>query len=213
MAIREALGLGGSLPEEVVSPGIRDVVDGNVIARLGAVMSAYHELELGQLADLLGMSVGGVRVGLRRLSSELRPLGMAIFDDGAKARLAPEPTMTEMVAKMVGTSEVTIGRAQMEILAIVIWHGQVTRRRIEEIRGVSSVESLAWLVEHGLLARDRDEETPGRANVYRVTSHALQLLGATSREEVRGRLQETLGTLQVGRFVAGKGGRLSGFRG
>jgi len=90
-----------------------------------------------------------------------------------------------------------------EVLAIVIMEGMATRRRTEEVRGAASLSigpegpvslprdssaTLALLVSRGLLSAKKDEYATGRPLIYRATPGLLQLLGAETLEEVRGRL-------------------------
>jgi chromosome segregation and condensation protein ScpB len=92
---------------------------------------------------------------------------------------------------------------QAEVLAIVVSDGMATRRRIEEVRGAAqlsigpdgtvslprdSSETLALLLSRGFLCADRDNHANGRPLVYRPTPWLLQLLGAETLEEVRGRM-------------------------
>lgn len=90
-----------------------------------------------------------------------------------------------------------------EVLAIVIMDGEATRRRIEEVRGAArlsigpegpaslprdSSDTLALLLSRGLLCAERDDHGLGRPLVYRPTPRLLQLLGAETLEEARGRI-------------------------
>lgn len=52
-----------------------------------------------------------------------------------------------------------------------------------------SSETLALLLSRGLLAAERDDHAMGRPLVYRPTPRLLQLLGAETIEEARGRLR------------------------
>lgn len=193
VSIREALGLIGALPPELLNPGVSDDTSTDVLVRLGGLLGAYHQLELGEASKYLGLSVGAVRVAARRLAAKLEGVGMTVLDDGSKVSLASAPGVGPMLAEMIGEAEVRLSKSHLEILAMVVWYGQITRRRIEEIRGVGSAESLAWLVEHGLLMGERDSETVGRANVYRVSTKVLELTGASSVDELKMRLGTVMG--------------------
>ena len=110
----------------------------------------------------------------------------------------------DAVAKLVQPEQLSrLTQEQAEVLAIVIMEGMATRRRIEEVRGAGemsmgpegpvslprdSSETLALLVSRGLLSAERDDHATGRPLVYRPTPRLLQLLGAETLEEARGRL-------------------------
>ena len=81
--------------------------------------------------------------------------------------------------------------------------GMATRRRIEEVRGAAmlsigpegpvslprdSSETLALLLSRSLLCAERDDHATGRPLVYRPTTRLLQLLGAGTLEEAKGRM-------------------------
>jgi hypothetical protein len=81
--------------------------------------------------------------------------------------------------------------------------GMATPRRIEEVRGAATLsigleepvslprdssETLALLLSRGLLCAERDDHAMGRSLVYRPTPRLLQLLGAETLEEAKGRL-------------------------
>jgi chromosome segregation and condensation protein ScpB len=92
---------------------------------------------------------------------------------------------------------------QAEVLAVVIADGMATRRRIEEVRGATTLsvgangpvslprdssETLALLLSRRLLCAERDDHATGRPLVYRPTPRLLQLLHAETLEEARGGL-------------------------
>ena len=96
-----------------------------------------------------------------------------------------------------------LSQEQAEVLAVVIADGMATRRRIEEVRGSALLsigpdgpvslprdcsETLALLLSRGLLCAERDDHANGRPLIYRPTPRLLQLLGAETLEEARGRL-------------------------
>jgi chromosome segregation and condensation protein ScpB len=145
-----------------------------------------------------------VRLALRRLAGRLESAGMQVLDDGRQVQLGPERRFHEAVAHLVPPEQLPrLTQEQAEVLAIVISDGMTTRRRIEEVRGAAqlsigpggalslprdSSETLALLLSRGLLCADRDDHATGRPLVYRPTPRLLQLLGAETLEEARGRL-------------------------
>jgi hypothetical protein len=121
----------------------------------------------------------------------------------ARGQLAPEKRFHGAVAHLVQPQQLPrLTQDQAEVLAIVISDGMATRRRIEEVRGAAqlsigadgpislprdSSETLALLLSRGLLCADRDDHAMGRPLIYRPTPRLLQLLGAETLEEARGR--------------------------
>jgi chromosome segregation and condensation protein ScpB len=118
--------------------------------------------------------------------------------------LASAKRFHEAVAQLIQPERLPrLTQEMAEGLAVVIMEGMATRRRIEEVRGAASLSigpegpvslpldssaTLALLVSRGLLSAEKDEHATGRPLVYRATPGLLQLLGAETLEEVRGRL-------------------------
>jgi chromosome segregation and condensation protein ScpB len=129
---------------------------------------------------------------------------MQVLDDSAPIQLAPAKHFQEAVAQLVQPERLPrLSQEMAEVLAIVIMEGMATRRRIKEVRGAASLSigpegpvslprdssaTLALLVSRGLLSAEKDEHATGRPLVYRATPGLLQLVGAETLEEVRGRL-------------------------
>jgi chromosome segregation and condensation protein ScpB len=201
--IRQTLGIAEPLPEEVWQQQRREVAD-EIVATLGACLAAVRRATLAELAQTTGVPLWEVRLGLRRLADQLEPAGIQVLDDGNQVQLAPEKRFHGAVAHLLQPQSLPrLTQEQAEVLAIVISEGMVTRRRIEEVRGAAqlsigsegpvslprdSSETLALLLSRGLLCAERDDHANGRPLVYRPTPRLLQLLGAETVEEARGKL-------------------------
>jgi chromosome segregation and condensation protein ScpB/DNA-binding XRE family transcriptional regulator len=201
--IRQTLGITEPLPQEAWRQQPREITD-ELVASLGACVAAVRQASLAELAEATGWPVSEVRLGLRRLAEQLEATGMQVLDDGSHVQLAPEKRFHSAVAYLLQPErQPRLSQEQAEVLAIVISDGMATRRRIEEVRGAAqlsigpdgpvslprdSSETLALLISRGLLCADRDEHATGRPLVYRPTPRLLQLLGAETLEEARGRL-------------------------
>jgi chromosome segregation and condensation protein ScpB/DNA-binding XRE family transcriptional regulator len=211
--IRGVLGLREPLPEEAWRQQPRAISD-ELVAMLGACLAAARQATLAELAQAAGASISDVRLALRRLAEQLEPAGMQVFDDGSHVQLAPEKHFHEAVAQLIQPERLPrLTQEMAEVLAIVIMDGMATRRRIEEVRGAAqlslgpegpvslprdSSETLALLLSRGLLCAERDDHANGRPLVYRPTPRLLQLLGAETLEEVRGRMGVSVDYLDNG---------------
>ncbi|MDQ6742411.1 MAG: SMC-Scp complex subunit ScpB [Candidatus Dormibacteraeota bacterium] len=201
--IRQTLGISEPLPEEAWRLQPQEISD-ELVATLGACLAAVRAATLAELAEAVGLPISDVRLALRRLAEQLKVTGMQVLDDGSHVQLAPERRFHGAVAHLLQPEQQPrLSREQAEVLAIVISDGMATRRRIEEVRGAAqlsigpggalslprdSSETLALLLSRGLLCADRDDHAIGRPLVYRPTPRLLQLLGAETLEEARGRL-------------------------
>jgi chromosome segregation and condensation protein ScpB len=83
------------------------------------------------------------------------------------------------------------------ILGYVGWHGEATRRQVEEFRGEDSETLLGRLLEAGFLAAVRDSRGR-RPNRYRLSTLALEAFGVASLEELHAKLEPFLAGLPEG---------------
>jgi chromosome segregation and condensation protein ScpB len=176
-------------------------------ACLGACLAAVRQATLAELAETAGVSISDVRLTLRRLAEQLEPTGMQILDDGSHVQLAPAKRFHQAVTQLVEPERLPrLTQEMAKVLAIVIMQGMATRRRIEDVRGATSLsigpegpvslprdssETLALLVSRGLLCAERDDHALGRPLVYRPTPRLLQLIGVETLEEARARMRGT----------------------
>ncbi len=79
-----------------------------------------------------------------------------------------------------------LSQAATEVLAIVAYRQPITRREIEQIRGVDSSGTVISLVERELVAPVGRKEAPGRPIQYGVTKRFLQHFGLKDLQEFTG---------------------------
>jgi segregation and condensation protein B len=187
--LREALGLVEPLPIDRDRPPVPD----GTTARLGAILSATEQAELGALARTLELSVGDVRRELAVLADSLAPAGMTVYDDGTHARLAPAREHRKLIEHFVRPRRHRLSSAALEVLAVAIAEGAITRKQVEDVRGVDCAGLLGNLVTTGFLWVNADESSPGQPNVYRPTLLVLEVFGngAGTIEELREFLRPT----------------------
>jgi chromosome segregation and condensation protein ScpB len=70
----------------------------------------------------------------------------------------------------------------MEVLALIITKGVLTRKEILQLRGVTSDKALVSLLERNLLTTKRDYLK--KTLVYDLSEELLERWGFTSREEL-----------------------------
>ncbi len=79
-----------------------------------------------------------------------------------------------------------LSRAATEVLAITAYRQPITRREMEEIRGVDCSGTVVSLVERGLIEAVGRKEAPGRPIQYGITKRFLQHFGLKDLEDLRG---------------------------
>ena len=138
---------------------------------------------------LLEASIAGIRAAVPELSDRLALLGMRVVEDSETLALLPHRTLALLADRAVEAETVPrLTHRHIEILSIVVFDRQATRRRIDEVRGVDSAETVSQLVEWGLLRRTGRDLTDSRAHLYQATAKLLEVTGATSLDELRARL-------------------------
>ena len=176
--LHEALGL-DSGPQLVPLP--RPSPEDGLVPRLGALLAVRRTLPFGEASLILEASIAGIQTAVPELSDRLAPLGMRVVEDSETlALLADRAVLAETVPRLT--------HRHIEILSIVVFNRQATRRRIDQLRGVDSAETVAQLVEWGLLRRTGRDTGDARAHLYQATAKLLEVTGATSLDELRARL-------------------------
>ena len=114
---------------------------------------------------------------------------MRVVEDSETLALLPHRTLALLADRAVDAERMPrLTHRHIEILSIVVFARQATRRRIDEVRGVDSAETVSQLVEWGLLRRTGRDLTDSRAHLYQATAKLLEVTGATSLDELRAQL-------------------------
>ena len=186
--LHEALGLdAGEQAFHVPLP--RPAPEDGLVSRLGALLAVRRALPLGEASLLLEVSIAGIRTAVPELSDRLAPLGMRVVEDSETLALLPHRTLALLADRAVEAETVPrLTHRHIEILSIVVFNRQATRRRIDQLRGVDSSETVAQLVEWGLLRRTGRDLKDSRAHLYQATAKLLEVSGATSLDELRAQL-------------------------
>src|SRR3989344_3553277 len=136
---------------------------------------------LAELSKILNVSRENLQFTIYNLQKEYQKKGFVIVTDGEYVTLGTNPENSELI-EQVAKDELSreIGRAGLETLAIVLYRSPVSRREIDQIRGVNSGFILRNLMIRGLVDRTED----GRSFTYKPTLKFLEHLGVTSKEEL-----------------------------
>jgi segregation and condensation protein B len=186
--LHEALGLHSderAFPVPLPRPAPED----GLLSRLGALLAVRRALPLGEAGLLLEASIAGIQAAVPELSDRLAPLGMRVVEDSQTLAPLPHRTLALLADRAVEAETVPrLTHRHIEVLSVVVFARQATRRRIDQLRGVDSTETVAQLVEWGLLRRTGRDIGDARAHLYQATAKLLEVTGATSLDELRARL-------------------------
>ncbi|MEK7606023.1 MAG: SMC-Scp complex subunit ScpB [Patescibacteria group bacterium] len=137
-----------------------------------------------ELAQILAISIDEVQRGLDTLKIRLNDRGLSLILKDDEALLATAPAMSDRLEKLTKEElERDLGKAGMETLTIIAYHGPVTRAQIDHIRGVNSTFSVRQLMIRGLIERTENPKDM-RAFLYRPTFELLSYMGLSTLREL-----------------------------
>ncbi|OHA89850.1 MAG: SMC-Scp complex subunit ScpB [Candidatus Zambryskibacteria bacterium RIFCSPHIGHO2_01_FULL_44_22b] len=155
----------------------------NLESKIEAILFFKNEpVTLTELSKVLKVPREKLQITIDKLQREFGDRGIVLVTNGDEVSLGTHPEVSELIENMQ-KEELSrdLGRAGLETLAIVLYRGPVTRRDIDNIRGLNSGFTLRALLVRGLIER---AESDGRSHVYKPTIKLLQYLGKTRREEL-----------------------------
>jgi segregation and condensation protein B len=137
-----------------------------------------------EITALIGRQLEEVKSALKNLQDFYKERGIVIVSNGEEYSLGTHPknsTLIESIQKEELSRE--LGRAGLETLAVILYRGPISRREIDQIRGVNSGFILRALLIRGLI--ERTESVAGeRSFTYKPTLKLFQHLGVRSQEEL-----------------------------
>lgn len=151
---------------------------------------------LSDLKAVCMLDDDGLVEALRMLEDHLAGSALTLMRDDTSVALATAKEMGEFISN-IRREELSkdIGKAGLETLSIVLYHGPVSRAEIDYIRGVNSSFILRALLVRGLIKKEAHRDD-ARTYVYLPTLELLTHLGMTSIEQLPDfeAVKATLGT-------------------
>jgi segregation and condensation protein B len=147
------------------------------------LFAAPAPLTTAQIAERLPQG-SDARSALERLRRAYEGRGVNLVRAGQSWAFRTAPDLRFLLARQVMETR-KLSRAGIETLAIVAYHGPVTRTEIEEMRGVSvSKGTLDLLIELGWVRPGRRRDTPGRPATFVTTDAFLAHFGLESPSDL-----------------------------
>lgn len=141
-------------------------------------------VSLKELSATLKVPRENLQLAISNLQKEYSAKGIVVVTNGEEISFGTHPdnsTLIETMQKEELSRE--LGRAGLETLAIVLYKGPISRREIDQIRGVNSGFILRNLLIRGLVEKV-DSPTGERSFSYGPTLKLLEYLGVTNKEEL-----------------------------
>jgi segregation and condensation protein B len=157
----------------------------NLESRVEAILFFRNEpVTLAELLKLLNESRENLQLAISNLQKEYEDRGIVIVTDGENYSFGTHPDNSELIEN-IQKEELSreLGRAGLETLAVILYRGPISRREIDQIRGVNSGFILRTLLIRGLI--ERTESIAGeRSFSYKPTLKLLQYLGVSKKEDL-----------------------------
>lgn len=137
-------------------------------------------LPASKVAKLLERPESQVLGALGELAEEYRrdERGFQLREVAGGWRLYSHPAFHPVIEQMVLSWDTRrLSQAALEALAVVAYHGPVTRQGVNAVRGVNSEAVLSSLVEKGLVREAGRDRAQGNAVLYATTRTFLEKFG------------------------------------
>lgn len=151
----------------------------DISKRIEAVLFAAGEpVRVNKLASLLKCSTSSLTSALANLEKRLlETSGLRLLQKNGAVQILANKDYAPLIEKLFQREHrEELTRAGLEVLAIAAYEGPISRRDIEEIRGVNSVVTIRNLMLRGLVEKGE--------NGYQLSFAALRCFGLTSPEEL-----------------------------
>ncbi|MEK7646951.1 MAG: SMC-Scp complex subunit ScpB [Patescibacteria group bacterium] len=136
-----------------------------------------ESMKISRLAKLANKNESEVSEALEELSSRLDGRGLRLVRKEDEVMLSTAPETSPFVEDLVKEEfSGKLTRATLETLAIVAYHGPMSRPDIDFIRGVNSSFTLRNLLVSGLVEREINPKDK-RTFIYNLSMKFLQYLG------------------------------------
>lgn len=114
-------------------------------------------MEIKKISKLLDKNESEVREAIQNLAQSLEGRGVCLIQTKEEVSLATAKEMSGLI-EQIARDEMSkeIGKAGLETLAIILYNGPVSRREIDNIRGVNSTFILRNLSMRGLVEKEAD---------------------------------------------------------
>ncbi len=144
-------------------------------------------ITIKDLSDILKCDENEVKELLTALRKDYESpeRGLRISFLGNTFKLTTKSEHKEYYEKLVtDKSTFSLSNASLEVLAIIAYNEPITRVKIDEIRGVSSIQIVRKLLARGFIKECGKDNSIGKPNLYKTTSEFLDYFGLGTKEDL-----------------------------
>ena len=144
-------------------------------------------LTLEQIEDVLGVDEDTAKSLIMELKKDYEDesRGLRIDFLGNRFKITTKFEHKEYYQKLIENPETNfLSQAALETLAIIAYNEPITRMKIDNLRGVTSVQIIRKLVAKGFIKESGRSNLPGRPILYETTNEFLDYFGLSSTEDL-----------------------------
>lgn len=144
-------------------------------------------ITIKEISETLNISENEVKEALTELRKDYEnpDRGIRISFLGNTFKLTTKSEHKEFYERLVTDSHVfSLSNAALETLAIIAYNEPITRIRIDQIRGVSSMQIIRKLMARGFIKECGKENSVGKPNLYKTTSEFLDYFGLATKADL-----------------------------
>lgn len=161
-------------------------VDTDLVSALECVLFvAEGPVSLNDLCTVTCAKEEDVRIALQELGERLqRNTGLQLLRIAGGYQICTKKEYADVVARFLNPQKRRLGRAALEVLAIVAYKQPITLQEVSIIRGVQSDYAIKQLQEKELIEEVGRKTTPGRPILYGTTKTFLHQFGLNDLSEL-----------------------------
>lgn len=141
-------------------------------------------VSIKKISETLDISTEEAETAIESLKNSLQERGIVLVQKESAVTLSTHPELVDVIEKLAH-EEVSgpLTKATLETLAIVAYHGPITKVQIDYIRGVNSNFILRNLLVRGLIEKVPNPKD-ARTSLYKPSFELLAHLGIQSINEL-----------------------------
>lgn len=127
-----------------------------------------------------------IEQALRELTGEYNNLDRAveIAEVAGGFQMKTKPIYKEWVKRFVKEKDVGLTKSMLETLSIIAYKQPITKKDIDNVRGVDSTRAIKLLLERKLIGIAGKNEDAGKKMVFRTTEKFLEVYGLRSIDDL-----------------------------
>ncbi len=134
-----------------------------------------------ELIKLLQISSEELETSISTLQNRLKTGALRLLNTREELQLVTAPELSEFITGLQQQElESNLSKSSLEVLAIILYRGPVTKTRIDNIRGVNSTYALRNLLTRGLITKQTEKSN----NSFTVTAKLLRHMGLTDKSQL-----------------------------